>query len=129
MRPGAPVLWDEVPTSVTVETVFGDIAATHKAFARAAHVVTKNFHIGRVAGVPLEPRAALGHYDAETGRYTLWAGSGGAVRQKASSRPSSAFPPDNVRVLSHDVGGNFARAIASLSNSPGAVASRKIGRP
>src|SRR5580692_5014130 len=83
MRPGAPVLWDEVPTNVTVETVFGNVAATDQAFARAAHVVTKNFHIGRVTGVPLEPRAALGHYDAATGRFTLYAGSGGAVRQKS----------------------------------------------
>ena len=52
------------------------------AFARAAHVVTRKFHVGRVTGVPLEPRAALGDYDAATGRYTLYAGSGGAVRQK-----------------------------------------------
>ena len=82
MRPGAPVLWDEVPNNVTVETVFGNVEATDRAFARAAHVVKKNFHIGSVTGVPIEPRAALGHYDAATGRYTLYAGSGGAVRQK-----------------------------------------------
>src|SRR5579863_4649468 len=64
MRPGAPVLWDEVPNNVTVETVFGNVEATDQEFARAAHVVAKNFHIGRVTGVPLEPRAALGHYDS-----------------------------------------------------------------
>src|SRR6202451_4168199 len=60
MRPGAPLLWDEVPNNVTVETVFGNVEATDQAFARAAHVVAKNFHIGRVTGVPLEPRAAPG---------------------------------------------------------------------
>ena len=83
MRPGAPALWDALPNNVCVETVFGDVEATDRAFAGAAHVVSKNFHIGRVTGVPLEPRAALGHYDAATGRYTLYAGSGGAVRQKS----------------------------------------------
>src|SRR6202042_566405 len=46
MRSGAPALWDEVPNNVTVETVFGNVEATDQAFARAAHVVTKNFHIG-----------------------------------------------------------------------------------
>ena len=34
----------------------------------------------RIAGVPMEPRAAIGEFDPETGRYTLYAGAGGAVR-------------------------------------------------
>jgi carbon-monoxide dehydrogenase large subunit len=82
MKPGAPAVWDEVPDNIPVDTWFGDRAATDKAFAAADHVVTKDFHIGRVTGVPLELRAAVAHYDAATGRYTLHAGSGGAVRQK-----------------------------------------------
>ena len=130
MRPGAPVLWDEVPNNVTVETVFGNAEATDQAFARAAHVVTKNFHIGRVTGVPLEPRAALGHYDAATGRYTLYAGSGGAVRQKSELSTILGVPPDNVRVLSHDVGGNFGtRNRVFVEFGLVLWASRKIGRP
>jgi aerobic carbon-monoxide dehydrogenase large subunit len=130
MRPGAPVLWDEVPNNVTVETVFGNVEATDQAFARAAHVVTKNFHIGRVTGVPLEPRAALGHYDAATGRYTLYAGSGGAVRQKSELSTILGVPPDTVRVLSHDVGGNFGtRNRVFVEFGLVLWASRKIGRP
>jgi carbon-monoxide dehydrogenase large subunit len=130
MRPGAPVLWDAAPNNVTVETVFGNVEATDQAFARAAHVVTKNFHIGRVTGVPLEPRAALGHYDAATGRYTLYAGSGGAVRQKSELSTILGVPPDNVRVLSHDVGGNFGtRNRVFVEFGLVLWASRKIGRP
>jgi carbon-monoxide dehydrogenase large subunit len=130
MRPGAPVLWDEVPNNVTVETVFGNVEATDQAFARAAHVVTKNFHIGRITGVPLEPRAALGHYDAATGRYTLYAGSGGAVRQKSELVQVLGIAPENLRVLSHDVGGNFGTRNRTFVEF-GLVlwASRKIGRP
>ena len=60
MQPGAPAIWDEVPDNMPVETFFGDREATDRAFARAAHVVTKKFHIGRVTGVPMEPRSALG---------------------------------------------------------------------
>src|SRR5947208_3513414 len=82
MKPGAPVVWDEAPNNTPVDTWFGDRAATDAAFARADHVVKKDFHIGRVTGVPMEPRAAVAHYDAASGRYTLYAGSGGAVRQK-----------------------------------------------
>jgi carbon-monoxide dehydrogenase large subunit len=107
LKPGAPVLWDAVPNNMTVETFFGDAAATDAAFARAAHVVSKKFHIGRVTGVPLEPRAAVGDYDAATGKYTLYAGSGGAVRQKNELLQVFGVTPDKLRVLSHDVGGNF----------------------
>src|SRR6202451_3603440 len=130
MRPGAPLLWDEVPNNVTVETVFGNVEATDQAFARAAHVVAKNFHIGRVTGVPLEPRAALGHYDAATGRYTLYAGSGGAVRQKSELSTILGVSPDNVRVLSHDVVGNFGtRNRVFVEFGLVLWASQKIGRP
>src|SRR5262249_6542335 len=54
MRPGAPVIWNEVPDNVPVDTSFGDGKATDAAFARADHVVAMDFHIDRVTGVPLE---------------------------------------------------------------------------
>ncbi len=130
MQPGAPAVWDEVPNNVTVETVFGNSEATDLAFARAAHVVTKKFHIGRVTGVPLEPRAALGNYDGAAGRYTLYAGSGGAVRQKNELATVLGIAPDRLRVLSHDVGGNFGtRNRAFVEFGLVLWASRKLGRP
>jgi carbon-monoxide dehydrogenase large subunit len=73
MRAGAPAVWGEVPDNVLVDTMFGDAEATKRAFAAAAHVVAKDFHVGRVTGVPLEPRSALGHYDYEAGFYMLYA--------------------------------------------------------
>ncbi|MFY9840460.1 MAG: xanthine dehydrogenase family protein molybdopterin-binding subunit [Xanthobacteraceae bacterium] len=107
MAPGAPVLWQEAPSNICVDTRFGNTEATDRAFAQAAHVVSRKFHIGRVTGVPLEPRAALGAYDAAARRYTLYAGSGGAVRQKRELETVLGIPADSLRVLSHDVGGNF----------------------
>src|SRR5437763_923173 len=107
MIAGAPQLWDEAPDYICVDTSFGDAAATDEAFTRAAHIVRRKFHIGRVTGVPLEPRAALAHYDAETDRFTLYAGSGGAVRQKRELAMVLGIAPERLRVLSHDVGGNF----------------------
>src|SRR5499433_4267965 len=107
LEPGAPVVWDEVPDNIPVDTWFGDRAATDRAFAAADHVVRRDFHIGRVTGVPLEPRAAVAHYDAASGRYTLHAGSGGAVRQKRELAGILGIAPERLRVLSYDVGGNF----------------------
>jgi carbon-monoxide dehydrogenase large subunit len=113
-----------------VDARFGDAAATERAFAEAHHIVALDVHIGRVTGVPLEPRSALGHYDAATGRCTLYAGSGGAVRQKREIAAVLGIAPDALRVLSCDVGGNFGTRNRVFVEFPLVLwASRKTGRP
>jgi carbon-monoxide dehydrogenase large subunit len=130
MTPGAPLVWDEVPHNVMVETWFGDKAATDAAFAAADHVVAADFHIDRVTGVPLEPRAALAAHDAATGRYTLYAGSGGAVRQKNELAGVLGIAPERLRVLSYDVGGNFGtRNRVFVEFGLVLWAAGKLGRP
>ncbi|MGA2892409.1 MAG: xanthine dehydrogenase family protein molybdopterin-binding subunit [Xanthobacteraceae bacterium] len=130
MQPGAPAVWDEVPDNTPVDTRFGDAEATDRAFAGAAHVVARDFHVGRVTGVPMELRAALGHYDGATDRYTLYAGSGGAVRQKNELATVLGIAPDRLRVLSHDVGGNFGtRNRVFVEFGLVLWASKKLGRP
>jgi aerobic carbon-monoxide dehydrogenase large subunit len=130
MRPGAPAVWDEVPDNIPVDTLFGDAEATDKAFASADHVVAMDFHIDRVTGVPLELRAALGQYDAASGRYTLHAGSGGAVRQKRELATVLGIAPESLRVLSYDVGGNFGtRNRVFVEYGLVLWAARKLGRP
>ena len=127
---GAPSVWDECPDNVLVETCFGDRAATEAAFASARRVVRGRYAVGRVTGVPLEPRAALGAFDPATGRYTIHAGSGGAVRQKREIAAVLGVAPDKVRVLSHDVGGNFGtRNRLYVEFGLVAWAARRIGRP
>lgn len=130
MKAGAPAVWDEVGDNVLVDTPFGDAAATDRAFAGADHVVTMDFHVDRVTGVPLELRSALGHYDAASGRYTLYAGSGGAVRQKRELESVLGLAPDSLRVLSFDVGGNFGtRNRVFVEFGLVLWAARKLGRP
>jgi aerobic carbon-monoxide dehydrogenase large subunit len=130
MRAGAPAVWDEASNNVIVDTAFGDAEATDQAFARARCIVAKNFHIGRVTGVPLEPRAALGSYDVQSDRYTLYAGSGGAVRQKYELASVLGVSSDRLRVLSYDVGGNFGtRNRVFVEFGLVLWAARKLGRP
>ncbi len=129
-KAGAPAVWDELPGNLCVETYFGDRDATDKGFAAADHVVEYEFHIDRVTGVPLEPRSALAHFDPATGRTTLYAGSGGAVRQKAEIAAVLGVEPKNLRVLSFDVGGNFGTRNRTYVEFPlVAWVSKKIGRP
>src|SRR6478735_1449002 len=126
----APQLWDEASSNVCIDAEVGDAAATAAAFAHAAHVVKLETWIQRVTGVPLEPRAAIGSYDAASGRTTLYAGSGGVVRQKHELAGVLDVPPDRVRVVSGDVGGNFGTRNAFYPEfALVAWASRRIGRP
>lgn len=130
LKPGAPVVWDATPDNVLVDTRFGDPEATDRAFASADHVIKMDFHIGRVTAVTIEPRAALCYLDEKTGKYTLYAGSGGAVRQKREMCAVLGLPPEKVRVLSYDVGGNFGSKNRVYVEYPMMVwACKKLGRP
>src|SRR5690242_1529726 len=129
-QPGVPTIWNEVPDNVSVDTCFGDAEATERAFAAADHVVEAEFRIGRVTAVPLEPRAALAAYDTQSGRYTLYAGSGGAVRHKRELATLLGIEPASLRILCYDVGGNFgSRNRVYVEFGLVLWASRKLGRP
>jgi len=130
-RGQAPAVWDEVPTNICVDATFGsDAAAVDAAFARAAHVVAREFHVGRVTGVPIEPRAALGAWNAATGRYELYAGSGGAFRQRREIAEVLGLDPEQLRVVSLDVGGNFGtKNRVYVEYALVLWAARRLGRP
>ncbi|MCF8532633.1 MAG: xanthine dehydrogenase family protein molybdopterin-binding subunit [Reyranella sp.] len=116
--------------NVAVDSRVGDPAATRAGFAQAAHVVRLETSIQRVTGVPMEPRAALGQYDATSGRYTLYAGGGALVRPKREIARIFGIEPDKVRVIAHDVGGNFGtRNFFYPEFALVCWASRKVGRP
>src|SRR5580704_14252954 len=77
-EPGAPRARRD-SANIILDGEVGDEAATAAAFADAAHVVKFDTWVQRIAGVPMEPRAAVGEFDPASGRYTLYAGAGGAV--------------------------------------------------
>jgi carbon-monoxide dehydrogenase large subunit len=130
LAPGAPVVWDEVPDNLIVDTLFGEAEATGRAFAGADRVVKWKFNVGRCTAVAIEPRAALGAYDPARGRYTLYAGTGGAVRQKSDLAAALGIEPGRLRVLTYDVGGNFgSKNRVYVEYGLVLWASRKLGRP
>jgi aerobic carbon-monoxide dehydrogenase large subunit len=129
-EPGAPAVWEEAPNNVLIDTMFGDADGTDRAFAKADHVVTMDFHVPRVTAAAMEPRAALAHYDAATDRYTLHAGSGGAVKQKHEIAATLGIAPERLRILSLDVGGSFGSKNRPYVEFALALwASKKVGRP
>ena len=108
LRPGAAVVWDEIGRQRAVRHDVRRQGRNRPRLRRGRpHVVKAEFNIVRVTGVPMELRSCLAEFDAASGKYTLYAGSGGAVRQKAELAGVLGIPPDKLRVLSYDVGGNF----------------------
>jgi carbon-monoxide dehydrogenase large subunit len=125
----APRLYDDLP-NIMIDAEHGDAAATAAAFARAAHVTRLDTWINRVTGVPMEPRAAVGIYDAQSKRYTLYAGSGGIVRQKRELAAILGVPVESVRVIAREIGGNFGTRNSFFPEfALVAWGSRLLGRP
>lgn len=126
----APQLWAGRDTNVLVDADVGDPEAAEAAFANAAHVVRFKTQIQRVTGVPMEPRAAVGTFDPETGRYEVHAGCGGVVRLKREIAAVLQVPEEKVRVVARDIGGNFGTRNAIYPEFPlVAWAAKRLGRP
>jgi aerobic carbon-monoxide dehydrogenase large subunit len=116
--------------NVCIDSLVGEAAATEAAFARAAHTASFTTWIPRVAGVPMEPRAALGQYEPATGNYTLHAGAGGAHQPKQHLAGVLGVDESKVRMVMHDVGGNFGtRGAFNPEFAHVAWAARRVDRP
>jgi aerobic carbon-monoxide dehydrogenase large subunit len=131
IAPGAPILWDEAPDNVCIDIEVGDAAATAGAFAGAAQVVRLETWAQRVTGVPMEPRTNVAEYDLATRQYTLYTGSGrGVAKVRLDLAQILGVAPEQVRVLCHDMGGNFGtRNLFYPEYALLAWASRLVGRP
>ncbi len=131
VQPGAPCLWNAAPDNVCIDIEVGDEAATTAAFARAAHVVRLETLAQRVTGVPMEPRTIAAAYDAATGRYTIYTGSGrGVAKVRTDLAHVLGVPEAQVRCICEDMGGNFGtRNFFYPEYALLPWAARRVGRP
>jgi carbon-monoxide dehydrogenase large subunit len=105
---GAPQIHDIAPNNICLDFELGDEEAQKKAFEEADHVVTLPLRNNRVCAVPIEPRGAVAHYDADTGKYTLW----NASQNIHAGRDTIAevvlgIGKENLHHVAPDVGGGF----------------------
>jgi aerobic carbon-monoxide dehydrogenase large subunit len=127
---GAPRVRDENSSNVCIDAQVGEAEPTAAAFRAAAHVAKIKTWIPRVAGSPMEPRAAVGDYDPASGRYTIYTCSGSTLRLRRDLAIVLDVPEPNVRLVIRDVGGNFGTRGAIFAEQPlVAWAARRIGRP
>jgi len=103
----APLLHDQAPGNVCMDFHFGDSEKVAAAFAEAAHVTTLSIRNNRIVVCPMEPRSAIGEYDAETDRFTLRLGCQGVFGQRNLVSGILGIPVEKLRVLTGSVGGSF----------------------
>jgi carbon-monoxide dehydrogenase large subunit len=116
--------------NIILDGEVGDQGAANAAFAKAVHVVKLDTWVQRVAGVPMEPRAAVGEYDPATNMHTCHAGCGGAVSPRRDMAMVFGVPPEQARMVMHDIGGNFGtRGSFSVEFALVVWGAKRLGRP
>jgi aerobic carbon-monoxide dehydrogenase large subunit len=122
LKPGAPVVWTEVPDNVVAAMSYGDAAAVEAAFAKAEHVVSLEVVNQRVVPSAMEPRSTIAEVEKKTGRLILNVQSQtpGSTRDILAEAVLKR-PKESIQVLVGDIGGGFGQK-TSLYPEDGIVA-------
>jgi len=131
VEPGAPLVWEKAPRNLCFDWENGDKRATDAAIARAKRVVRLELVNNRIVPNPMEPRGAIGDYDAAADRLTLYTSSQGSHGlQEAFAQTVLKIPQERLRVVTPDVGGGFGMKIFPYPEQ-GLVlwAARRLKRP
>jgi len=131
VKPGAPAVWDECPGNVSFTLAFGTKDAADAAFAKARHTVALRLESNRLSANAIEPRAAIGDYNAADEAYTLYATSQNPHGNRSQLAGNVLkIPETKLRVISPYVGGGFGMKCGGYPED-GLVlwAARRIGRP
>jgi carbon-monoxide dehydrogenase large subunit len=131
LAPGAALVWPRQPGNLVFETSLGDAAATARAFASAAHTVSLALVNQRLVANYLDTRGVIAEVDPATGRLTLTLGSqGGHHIRDILCKDILRIAPDEMRVVTPDVGGGFGtKAFCYREYALAAVAARRLARP
>jgi carbon-monoxide dehydrogenase large subunit len=108
---GAAQVHPEAPNNLCLDYVHGDEAKVQAAFASARHVAHIEIVNNRVVVSSMEPRGALGEYDAATGQLTMTTGNQGIFRLRPQLAQVLGVEVDKLRLVSPDVGGGFGMKI------------------
>jgi aerobic carbon-monoxide dehydrogenase large subunit len=130
VKPGAPIVFDDVPNNTALDYHYGDAAKVAEAFSRAKHVTRLETSNQRMVVNAMEPRAAIGEYDAAAGKWTLYSSSQGVHGMKTSLMDILSAPADKVRVVTGQVGGSFGMKASVYPEYVCILhAARALGRP
>ena len=129
-KPGMPRVWADCPDNICFVEQIGDKAAVDAAFAKAAHVVKGRFVINRVTAAAMEPRGAVGDYNAADRRYTIYTPVQRPHPVRADLAKVLNVPESKIRIVTGDTGGSFGMKSPIFNETPLVLlASKLTGRP
>ncbi|MDI1347274.1 MAG: xanthine dehydrogenase family protein molybdopterin-binding subunit [Pseudolabrys sp.] len=127
---GKARVYDECKDNISFVELIGDKAATEAGFAKAAHVVKGRFVINRVTAVTMEPRGAVAHFHAASGRYTLHTATQRPHGFRGDLAAILKVPETAVHVITGDTGGSFGMKTPIFNEIPLVCHAAKLtGRP
>jgi carbon-monoxide dehydrogenase large subunit len=130
LAPGAPAVWPGLcDDNLCYRFTQGDEAAVAAAFARAAHRVSLDFRISRIAANTMETRGAIAEWDGLEGRWTLRTGSQGPHALRDVLVPVLGETSSALRIAAPEMGGAFGlRSHPTQEQAVLLWASRKLNR-
>ena len=128
---GAPQIHDAAPGNLCYDWHIGDRAVLDAAFAKAHKIVAFETTNNRLVPNAMEPRAAIGEYDAQSGDYTLYTTSQNPhVIRLLMGAFVLHIPESKLRVVAPDVGGGFGSKIYHYAEEAIVTwASARVKRP
>ena len=102
-----------MPGNIALDYHYGDKDKVAEAFAKAAHVVRLPLINQRLVVNAIEPRSAIGEFDAKDEKWTLHSCSQGVFGLKNMMADILGAPAAKVRVITGNVGGSFGMKAAS----------------
>ena len=128
---GAPLVHEDAPRNLAFDWEIGDKAKTEEAFQNADVVVSLDIRNQRLVPNAIEPRSAIGVYDAANDKYTLYTSSQNPhLIRLLMCAFVLGLPEHKVRVISPDVGGGFGSKIFHYAEEAlVTIAAKRIGRP
>jgi aerobic carbon-monoxide dehydrogenase large subunit len=130
VKAGAPQLHTDIPGNLAFEYESGDRAAVEAAFAGAALKSRLTVRSQRLVGNPIEPRAFLASFDAQSGVFTVYSPSQGLNGMRGFLAAATGLPGEKIRVITELVGGSFGiRSYSYAEHVAVMLAAQKLGRP
>jgi aerobic carbon-monoxide dehydrogenase large subunit len=122
---------DDAPGNICYDWHIGDKAVVDAAFAKAAKVVKLDLTNNRLIPNAMEPRAAVGEFDTNSGDFTLYTTSQNPhVIRLLMGAFVLHIPESKLRVVAPDVGGGFGSKIYHYAEEAIVTwASGKVRRP
>ncbi len=128
---GSEQIHEGVERNLAFDWELGEREATDAALAGAAHVTRIDLTNNRLIPNAMEPRAALGSFDAGSGEHTLYTTSQNPhLARLVLSAFVQVAPEHKLRVIAPDVGGGFGSKIFIYAEETAVIwAARRTGMP